>query len=583
MTNKAALPTAHFGSFGADGRGWDVSLISPRAVHVARRLDEVIPLLREAERESRTSWVALAVSYDAAPAFDECCVAREPGTFPLAWAAVFDSPSIAREPAPDEPFAISPWRPLVSPREYAESVALIRNRIEKGDTYQVNYTFPLEAEFTGDPWTCYKEFGKRQLAGYSAYLAIADHTVLSFSPELFIERTGDTLITRPMKGTARRGRWLREDAARAEQLRTSVKDRAENVMIVDLLRNDLSRVARLGTVKVPELFKVEPYGRVLQMSSTVVGEVDPDQGLVPIMRALFPCGSITGTPKYSSMSIIREIEPSPRGLYTGTIGYLRPGGDFILNVAIRTMVINNRTGRATFGVGGAIMWDSTVHGEYDEALLKAAFLSEPDESFDLLETIGLIDGRYQFLEAHLTRAEESARYYRFVWNGPEARAELDRIASLHRVGSWKVRATFSQSGTVTAAAQELASTIRAQKVRFAASPIDREDPFLFNKTTNRRAYEERLAQAPEADDVILWNEDGEVTESSIANIVVELDGQLYTPPRASGLLAGVLREELLHRGIVRERVITKNELAEAGSFFLVNSVRGWSRADLIDH
>ena len=582
MTNRAAHPTAHFASFGANAGGWDLSLTAPRAVHVARTLDEVIPLVQEAERESRTSWVALAVSYDASPAFDDFCVAHESRGFPLAWAAVFDSPSSPHEEPRSEPFEISPWRPLIPPREYAESVTLIRSRIEKGDTYQVNYTFPLEAEFTGDPWSCYKEFGKRQQAGYSAYLEMPDHTVLSFSPELFIARTGNTLVTRPMKGTARRGRWLEEDAQRAELLRTSVKDRAENVMIVDLLRNDLSRVARVGTVHVPELFQVEPYGRVLQMSSTVVGEVDADQGLVPILRALFPCGSITGTPKYSSMSIIREIEPNPRGLYTGTIGYLKPGGDFTLNVAIRTMVISKNTGRATFGVGGAIMWDSTVHGEYDEALLKAAFLSEPDENFNLLETIALVGGRYHFLDAHLARAEESARYYRFEWDEARARAELDRIAATHPIGNWRVRVTFSADGTATATARELTAATSSQKVRFAASPIDRNDPFLFNKTTNRRAYDERLGQVPGVDDVILWNADGEVTESSIANIVVEIDGKLYTPPRTSGLLAGVLRAELLDRRIVEERVITKKELAEASSFFLINSVRGWLRADLID-
>ena len=251
------MTSAHFESFRARPNRWDVSLTAPRAVHVAHRLDEVVPLLEEAEREGSRSWVAVALSYDAAPALDPNCKARQSNGFPLAWAAVFDSECSPPEQC-SKPFTISRWSPAVSSRHYADSIRSIRERIERGDVYQVNYTFPLLSEFHGDPWSCYQLLGRRQEAGYSAYLEIGDFTVLSFSPELLIERTGKILSTRPMKGTARRGSPL-DDHEKAEKLRQSVKDRAENAMIVDLMRNDLSRVARLGTVGVPEMFAVEPY------------------------------------------------------------------------------------------------------------------------------------------------------------------------------------------------------------------------------------------------------------------------------------------------------------------------------------
>lgn len=579
---KDKLPVAHFGSFGSGARGWSVSLRAPRAVHTAHKLGDVIPLLEEAEREGRRSWVAVAISYDAAPAFDSSCNARPSTGFPLAWAAVFDFESLPPEPAPTEPYTLFAWVPGVSRDEYADSVRRIRDHIEKGNTYQVNYTFPLRSRFRGDPWTCYNVLGRRQRAGYSAYLEIGNHRILSFSPELFVERRGRILTTRPMKGTSNRGRWLEEDQEKAEQLRTSVKNRAENVMIVDLLRNDLSRVARLGTVSVPELFHVEPYGPVLQMSSTVTAELADRCDLVATMKALFPSGSITGAPKYSSMSIIQQLEPHSRSLYTGAIGYIRPGGDFVFSVAIRTMLIDRTTERATFGVGGAITWDSTVEGEYEEALLKAAFLSEAVEEFDLLETIGLHDGRYHLLERHLVRAEESARYYGFDWDALKARSVLDRIAASHPFGSWKIRVTCSRDADVSATAHEIPVSAGYLRVCFAPSPVDRDDPKLFNKTTDRRVYDEALSAVPGVDDVILWNADAEVTESTIANVVIETDGKLYTPPRASGLLAGTLRAELLDQGIVEERVITKEELGEARSFFLVNSLRGWVRAELIE-
>src|ERR1700730_10774103 len=324
---------AHFESF-AEGHGWNASFREPIEQRTAYVLDEVVPLLRRAEAAVREgSWVTLALSYEAAPAFDPALKVRPSSEFPLAWMGVFEERSSTDlNSIPDRPFLISEWEPQVDKRQYRQAIHSIRNYIESGDTYQVNFTFPLRGSVVGDSFSCFRAIAQSQGAAYSAYLNIGSHKILSFSPELFVERRGNNLITRPMKGTLGRGRWLEEDGERALQLRASVKDRAENVMIVDLMRSDLGKIAVTGSVEVPELFAVENLNRVLQMTSTVTGLQRPDVTMVDILRALFPCGSVTGAPKARSMTIIKELEDHPRGIYTGAIGLLRPNGDAIFIV-----------------------------------------------------------------------------------------------------------------------------------------------------------------------------------------------------------------------------------------------------------
>ncbi|HEY6089913.1 MAG TPA: aminodeoxychorismate synthase component I [Gemmatimonadaceae bacterium] len=583
VARSGAIPVAHFESF-AEGRGWSASFREPLEQHAAYALDEVVPLLRYAEAATRKgSWVTVALSYESAPAFDSALHVPPSSEFPLAWIGVFDAPSV---PDPDailsRPFMIAEWEPQLGRREYQDAIRSIRRYIEEGDTYQVNFTFPMRGNLSGDSWSCFRALAQSQGAAYSAYLDIGSHRILSFSPELFVERRGNKLVTRPMKGTLARGRWTEEDAERVAQLRASAKDRAENVMIVDLMRSDLGKVAETGSVEVSELFAVERLSRVLQMTSTISAVQRAGTSIVDILRALFPCGSVTGAPKARSMGIIQELERQPRGIYTGAIGMMSPNGDAVFSVPIRTLAVNATNSVATFGVGGAITWDSTTDGEYEECRLKAKFLTNPWTDFDLLETILLADGSYSLLDRHLARARESAQYFGFRWNEAEVASALDEVAASHPLGRWRIRLIVARDGKPGIETRPLDEPRAGPvAVNFAMNAVDDRDPLLFHKTTARSRYEVELARCQPCDDVIFWNSRGEVTESTIANVVVFSDGKHWTPPREAGLLAGTLRDELIAKGELSERTITKEELAAAGSFALINSVRGWMRAELV--
>ena len=315
--------------------------------------------------------MAVMLSYEAAPAFDSALVTHQPSDFPLAWAAILTDTRNTSTGVSSS----SRWIPRVSRDEYDESVARIKELIAAGDTYQVNYSFPLTASFKGDSFAWFHDLYLAQSAPYSAYLDLGRYQVLCLSPELFFERRGNHVVTRPMKGTIRRGRSPVEDRELAQSLRESAKDRAENVMIVDLLRNDLGKVSVPGSVRVSSLFDLECFETVWQMTSTVEATLKHETSLVDLMTALFPCGSITGAPKIRTMQIIRELERFPRGAYTGTIGLLKPGGDCIFNVAIRTVVVDTELSIATFGVGGGVTIDSTADREYEECLVKSLFLN----------------------------------------------------------------------------------------------------------------------------------------------------------------------------------------------------------------
>ena len=341
----------------------------------ATRLEEIEALLDLAESEARAgSYVMVMVSYEAAPAFDSALTVHQSHGFPLAHTAVYSEPATLGE----RRFSVGPnsWLPAVSKQEYRESIERIKKLIAAGDTYQVNYSFPLTSTFNGDSLAWYSQLAQSQRgARYSAYLDLGRYKVLSLSPELFFERQGDRVLTKPMKGTAQRGRTAAEDEELARWLQNSSKNRAENVMIVDLLRNDLGKVAVPGSVHVSSLFDLERFETVWQMTSTVEATLRSGTSLAQLMAALFPCGSVTGAPKIRTMQIIRELERFPRRAYTGTIGLLRPGGDCTFNVAIRTVVLDAETGVATCSVGGGITIDSTAEDEYEECLVKSRFLT----------------------------------------------------------------------------------------------------------------------------------------------------------------------------------------------------------------
>jgi para-aminobenzoate synthetase / 4-amino-4-deoxychorismate lyase len=556
----------------------------PIRTYSANQLEEVVPLLATVEAAARSGcWVALMLSYESAPAFDSALKTQPSGFLPLAWAAVFDEPSPIKPDLDAATYELIGWEPRITPSQYIQAISKIRELITRGDTYQVNYTFPLLATFTGDPKSWYGDLCLAQGAEYCAYFDLGRFKILSLSPELFFERTGDSVRTKPMKGTIHRGRWPTEDEELAQMLAESPKDRAENVMIVDLLRNDLGKVSLPGSVQVSKLFEIERFETLWQMTSTVESTLQTGIGFGELIAALFPCGSITGAPKIRTMEIICALEPFPRGIYTGTIGFIRPGGDCVFNVAIRTVVLDSDTGAATFGVGGGITIDSTAELEYDECLLKSSFLTAPSPRFRLLESILLEGGEFFLLSRHLERLKASARYFNFHFPEEQILCELQRAVVTRSNERWKIRLLLSKAGEIEIEAIQLGSAGRTPpRVALAAQPVDSNDRFLFHKTTNRQVYDQALAKRPDCDDVILWNERGEITESSIANVVLSIDGQLFTPPQHSGLLAGTFREELLADGTIRERVIRKEELQEASSFFLINSVRKWMPALLID-
>jgi len=547
----------------------------PRAVVVAETLDEVRPALARVEAAAEAgSWAAGFVCSEAAPALDPALHARARGPLPLVWFGVYDAPA-PRRPEPALDAALGPLVPDVDRAAHARSVERIRARIARGDVYQVNHTFRLRGPFRGDPLALYLRLREAQGGGLGALVHLGARAVVSASPELFLERTGDLVRTRPMKGTARRGRFEEEDAAAAAALAGSAKDRAENVMIADLLRNDLGRVARVGSVRVARLLELERYRTVLQLTSTVEAQLRPSVGIADLLAAAFPCGSVTGAPKAMATRVIAEEETSPRGAYCGAIGFVAPGGDAAFNVAIRTVELDLARGEAVAGVGGGITWSSSSEEEYDEALAKGEFLRHA-APFELVETLRLEPGGYPLLARHLARLASSARHLGFRLDAGAIDAALRREQARAPRGSGRVRLRLDRAGEVRTEGAPLPPAPDAPPpVALASARVSRRDPALFHKTTRREPYDAARRERPEAFDVLLANEEGELTEFTIGNVVLEIDGERVTPYRESGLLAGVMRAELLARGEIRERPVRVAELGRARRLWLVNAVRGW--------
>ncbi len=563
------------------GRVRSFSLSGMEAELVADRPADVPGVLADAAAAASTGrWVAGYLAYEAAPGLDPhlTVVASEA---PLAWFGVF----AGRGPA--EPLAetagayqLGAWRPSVDGPGYERDVAAIRELIAAGDTYQVNYSMRIAAPFAGDAPALYRDLALAQSAGYGAYLDTGRHVVASASPELFFEWDGDEVATRPMKGTAPRGRWAAEDDQRRRELLASEKDRAENLMIVDLIRNDLGRVARFGTVVTESLFDAERFDTVWQLTSTVRARTRPDTGLADMFAALFPCGSVTGAPKVRTMEIIADLERVPRGVYCGAVGFVEPGGRAAFNVAIRTIEIDREAGTATYGVGGGVTWDSTPAGEHREALLKADVLARARMPFELLETMRWdpVDG-WWWRDLHLRRLGESAEHFGIPMDPAAVAEALDGAVGGDQ--PLRVRLTVDRRGVPAVAAAPAPPVGDPVAVAVDDQPVDRDDPFLYHKTTRRAVYAAARARHPEAEDVLLVNDRGEVTESTTANVVAQVGGVWVTPPIAAGCLPGVQRQALLDRGEITERPLPVADLLAAERVALVNSVRGWMSARLL--
>jgi len=583
----------------SDGRDsgdrWQLYRV-PLAILQARRPEEVLPLIGEISRQTQAGRVAVGwIAYEAAPAFDPALVVRPPGPVPLAWFAIFAGGEEAcAPPMPGTAAAYEPaWRGAPTPELYRRAVARIHGHIAAGDTYQVNYTYRLRAPWAGDPGERFAALARAQRSRYAAWIDAGEFAVLSASPELCFRLEGDLLTCRPMKGTAARGPSAAEDRRQAADLRASEKERAENVMIVDMVRNDLGRIARPGTVCVPRLWQTERYPTLWQMTSTVTAETGAP--LDEILRALFPSASITGAPKVRTMQLIAELERTPRGIYTGCVGVLGPGRRGWMNVAIRTLVVDRRRAQAEYGTGSGIVWDARAAAEFDECRTKTLVLGGAPPPFQLIETLAWDPGTgLLLLERHLNRLAASAEYFGFVCDVGVVRRRLaEATRGLRR--PHRVRLLLDERGgiaialfplalrAVTLADRPPAGRRRAVlPVALARGTVRRRDPFLHHKTTRRGVYENAVAGQPGLDEVILHNEEGEITEATIANVVVRDAKGWWTPPVESGLLAGTFRAELLERGAICEKPLTAADLRAAKEIWLISSVRGWRRCRLVD-
>ncbi|MFC3107892.1 aminodeoxychorismate synthase component I [Undibacterium arcticum] len=505
------------------------------------------------------------------------------------WLAQADVAGASASPA-----GIANLQASVSEAEFGAALARIHAYIEAGDTYQVNYTYRLRFDAFGTPLALYRRLRARQPVPFGALIGLPDRrAVLSLSPELFVQHQRGVLTARPMKGTAPASGDPRQDAARALELAADPKNRAENLMIVDLLRNDLGRVAQLGSVKVPALFQVQRYSSVLQMTSTVQAELRADATLADIFDALYPCGSITGAPKRRTMQIIRELEPDARGLYTGAIGWFEPPlgdrsvGDFCLSVPIRTLSLQapraDGVRAGELGVGAGIVHDSIAADEYAECRLKAGFLTGLPNDFELFETIHATraDG-CRHLEQHLQRLQASARYFGFACDDALLRQQVQQACAALPDGACRLRLALNQAGICSVQSAPLTPLAEPVTLFLAAPATAAGDPFLRHKSSVRAAYDAawRAAEARGGFDQLFCNTDGELTEGGRSNVFVRLAGHWYTPPLESGVLPGVMRAQLLADPAwqASERRLTLADLRAAEQVVVCNALRGALRA-----
>jgi para-aminobenzoate synthetase / 4-amino-4-deoxychorismate lyase len=568
-------PTAIIEFVDSCGQPIQAEFHQPTDIVIANTIEEVIPALHRVEAAVKQGFYAVGyVSYDAAPAFDHAFQVRNAPTMPYVWFALFEQMERLQERNGGW-YQVSKWIPDTSASRYQDAITHIKNAIAHGETYQVNYTIRLHANFAGDAISFYQNLKRAQGGSFHAFLDTGRYQIVSVSPELFFSWKNGCLTTKPMKGTAPRGRWKSEDEQNRLALQTSEKDQAENVMIVDLLRNDMSRICTPGTVHVPKLFEVETYRTVFQMTSTIQGMTAQDISLTDLFKALFPCGSITGAPKVKTMEIISKLESSNRDVYCGAIGILKPDGEMVFNVAIRTVVIDTLRKSAWYGVGGGITWDSSADGEYQEMQNKSNVLETYFPKFGLLETIRLQNGSYVLLDRHLKRLQESSEYFALGVDVSYIRRELLDRASLHPSGVFKVRVVAYGNRDVTIEILPLQEGMgdRIPKVRLADHPVNSKNLFLYHKTTNRQVYSEH--QDPGWYDVLLWNERGECTEFTVGNLVYQIQGELYTPPIHCGLLAGTLRNEWIESGKLKERVLRTEDIESVEQLWFINSVRGF--------
>lgn len=537
-----------------------------------RDLSEVADLLAQVESYQEQGYYVVGyVSYEAAPAFEEkLAVHNLPllGEY-LLYFTVHDRVETSPIPLTYEEVDLpSKWREQTSAEDYEKAISQIHHHLRQGDTYQVNYTVQLKQDLSANPFAIYNRMVVEQEAGYNAYVEHDEMAVISMSPELFFEQNDRELTTRPMKGTTKRGLTDQEDLAQASWLEQDSKNRSENMMIVDLLRNDMNRISEVGSEHVERLCQVEQYSTVWQMTSTIKSQLRLDVDLVAIFRSLFPCGSITGAPKIATMEIVKDLEPQPRGVYCGTIGLLLPNGRRIFNVAIRTIQLYQE--KAIYGVGGGITWDSTWESEYREVHQKAAVLYRKQACFKLITTGKISQKQLQFEDQHLERLIKASRFFAYPFDPEELRQKIEEeCQACDSYQDYRLRITISKSGEIELSRQILTPLSPSFcKAKLCLQEADLNQAFTYFKTTHRPHL--RLGEQEK----IYHNKSRELLETSIGNLVLKINGKLYTPPISQEILPGIYRQHLLETGQVEEKVLTVPDLDQAEAVYGCNAVRG---------
>lgn len=559
---------------------------APRQVLVAQQVDAVRAVLDAVHAAAqRGHWCVGYVRYEAAPAFDTA-LQTHAADGPLAWFAVHDAPQPWPAEAAQEAARVE-WHSGLERGTFDAALGRIQQAIGAGELYQVNYTAPLTGALQGSAAALFAALQRAQPGGYAAHIDAGGEQVLSVSPELFFDWQdapgGGDILARPMKGTAARGATPEEDAAQAAHLRTAPKERAENVMIVDLLRNDLSRIALPHSVQVPALFATQALPTVWQMTSDVRARTRPGTTLTDVFAALFPCGSVTGAPKVRAMQMIHALEPAPRGVYCGAVGVVRPGEQggirATFNVPIRTVVLQGDLARC--GIGSGITADAVADAEWNEWRHKRAFVERASMPFDLLETLALEEGRLRHVADHLARLQQAAAHFSIPWNAGAVHQCLQALADGHPQGLWRVRLLLGAAGQPRAEAFALQPTPQPVRLQLARSPLtEAHSEFVRFKTTRRAHYAAFAPATPGVFDTVLWNAAGEITESTFGNIAMLLDGRWVTPPLSCGLLPGVGRAVALRDGRVCEAVVRLQDLPRVQGWAFINSLRGWLQARL---
>ncbi|GEQ99514.1 aminodeoxychorismate synthase, component I [Iodidimonas gelatinilytica] len=572
---------------------------NPLKILCAQTWDEVPATLESADAAlASEQYLAGWIAYEAAACFEprlKAAIHSLPEE-PLIWLGVFGPPQQMDQAECEAAFIkaqggsarrarISARRIGEDPARYAQQLGRIQEALTAGDVYQVNHIFPLDLDIEGDPLALYQRLRRSQPVEFGAFIDTGERKILSCSPELFVRSTNGHLEARPMKGTARRGLGPEQDADQANRLVSDEKSRAENLMIVDLLRNDLTRIAEPGSVSVPTLFDVERYPSLLQMTSTITATRRADARFSHIVRALMPCGSITGAPKIRAMELIAQTEPHPRGVYTGAIGWAAPNGDLCFNVAIRTLV-EQTSGAFRFGIGSGIVADSNTDAEYDECLLKARFLEDEPDDFALIETLlWTAEKGFPYLSRHMARLAESARHFGFPFDDTALKAALHETV-INCDGSKRIRLLLGASGQISVTATPYEAWPAPVRLVLADSILPSLHRFSRHKTTCRERYEAPLAAAKRAhaaDEVLFLNEYGHLCEGSRSTLFVQKKGQLFTPPLSDGPLPGVLRAHMLASGQAVEAHLKTSDLEECDAIFVGNAVRGLGRAEFYPH